>query len=69
MRKSCQSLNEHAMKIINFVKKKMNPLRNKQKKSHKKTNICCIWGKKFQYKYANDKKYLKVRDHCYCTGE
>ena len=32
MRKFCESLNEHAMKITNFVKKKMNPSRNHTKR-------------------------------------
>ena len=32
-----------------------------------KTQKSVIFIKK--NKYVKDKKYLKVRDHCYCTGE
>ena len=34
MNNFCESLREHAMKIINFEKKKMIPLKNKQKESY-----------------------------------
>ena len=33
---------EHAMKIINFEKKKMIPLLNEQQESYEKTKICNI---------------------------
>ena len=46
--------------IINFIKKKMNPLTNKEKKLHEKTkNLPHLW-KKFEEKYAKEKKYQKV---------
>ena len=38
----------------------MNPLRNEQKKSHKKVKICCVFGKKFQDRYRNDKNIVKL---------
>ena len=47
----------------------MNPLTNKQKNSNEKAKICVICGKQFQDKYANDKKYCKVRDQCNSVGE
>ena len=34
MNNFCESLREHAMKIINFEKKKIIPLKNKQKESY-----------------------------------
>ena len=34
MKKFCESLREHAMEIINFKKKKMNLLTNKQQNSY-----------------------------------
>ena len=30
---------------------------------------CYICGKRFLKKFANDKNYLKVRDHCHYTGK
>ena len=43
MKKNCESSREHAMKIINFKKKKMKLLKNKQQESYenaKKFYIC-----------------------------
>ena len=31
--------------------------------------ICYICKEKFENKYLKDKKYCKVRHHCYYTGE
>ena len=42
-----QSLREHAMKIINFEKKKMKLLANEQLKTYKNPNICYICHKMF----------------------
>ena len=44
-------------------------LTNKQQKSYQNVNICYICKEKFEDKYANDKKYCKVRDSCHYTGE
>ena len=60
---------EHAMKIINFEKKKMIPLSNEQQESFEKTKICNIWNKKFEHKYINDKIYRKIKDHCHNAGK
>ena len=56
VKKFCKSLREHAMKIINFKKKKMKPLTSKQQESYKNAKICC-------------KKYRKVRYPCPHTYE
>ena len=44
-------------------------LTNKQEESHENTKICCICKEKLEDKYARDKKYCKVRDHCHYIGE
>ena len=40
MKNFCESLREHAMKIINFEKKKIIPLTKEQQESYEKTKIC-----------------------------
>ena len=59
MKKFCKDLREHAIKIINYEKKKMIPLT----KEEKMNNIC---KKEFN---KNDEKNYKVRDHCLYTGK
>ena len=58
-------LREHAIKIINFKKKKVQLLTNEQQQSYEKAKICYICKEKFENKYLKDKKYRKVRDHCH----
>ena len=50
MKNFCESLRKHAMKIMNFVKKKMTPLTNEQQESHEKTKIYYIFKKQFEQK-------------------
>ena len=69
MKKFCEFLREHAMKIINFKKKKMKLLTKEQQESYENAKICYICKEKFENKYLKDKKYRKVRDHCYHRGE
>ena len=69
MKKFCKSLREHAMKIINFKKKKMMLLTNEQHESYENAKICYIFKEKFENKCLKDKIYRKVRDHCHYTGE
>ena len=64
----CEFLREHAMKIINFKKKKMKLLTKKQQESYENAKICFICKKKIENKYWKD-KYRKVRDHCHYVGE
>ena len=45
MKKFCKSLREHAMKVINFKKKKMKLL-TKGKKDSYENSYCCICKKK-----------------------
>ena len=69
MKKLCESLREHATKIINFKKKKMNSLTKEQHESQENAKIWYIYKEKFENKYVKDKKYCKVRDHCHYTRE
>ena len=69
MKKFCESLREHAMKIINFKKKKMKLLTKERQESYENAKICYICKEKFENEYLKDKRYRKVRDHCHYTGE
>ena len=68
MKKICESLKEHAMSIINFIKKKMKLLTKEQKELYYNAKICYICKEKFVIKYVKDKKYWKSRDHCHHKG-
>ena len=46
MKKLCLYLRDHATKIINYKKKEVIPLTKKEKKMHKKQNVCYICKKK-----------------------
>ena len=46
MKKFCEFLREHTMKIINFKKKKMNLLTKEQQESYEDAKICHICQKK-----------------------
>ena len=58
MKKFCKDLRTHAMKIINYEKKKMISLTTEEKIHYNKQKICNICKKEF-----------KVRDHCHYTGK
>ena len=47
----------------------MLPLTKKQLKLHQDATECYIYGKRLLKKFANDKNYHKVSDHCYFTGK
>ena len=69
MKKFYESLKEHAMKKINFKKKKMKLFTKEQQESYESSKICYICKEKFENEYLKDRKYRKVRDHCHYTGE
>ena len=69
MKKFCESLREHTMKIIKFKKQTMTLLTKGQQESYENAKICYICKEKFENKYLKDKKYCKVRNHCLYTGE
>ena len=53
------------MKIINYEKKKIIPLTDKEKDTHENQKVCYVYKKEF----SSDKKNCKVRDHCHYTGQ
>ena len=55
--------------VINFEKKKMLLLTKKELKLHQDETESYICGKIFLKKFANDKNYWKVVDHCQITGK
>ena len=69
MKKTCESLREHIMKIINFKKKTMKLLTKEQQESYKNANICYIFKEEFKNKYVKNKIYSKVKDHCHYRGK
>ena len=46
----------------------MLPLTKEEWKSHQYAKVCYICRKNFLKKFAKDKNYRKVRDHCHYTG-
>ena len=58
MRKFCGSLREHAVKIINFKKKKMKLLVKQQQETYENANICYICKENLENKYLKDKKNI-----------
>ena len=66
MKKLCKDLREHAMKIINYKKKRMVSLTTEEKIHYNKQKICYICKKEFN---NNDKKQQKVKDRCHHTGK
>ena len=69
MKKFCTFLREHAKHIIDFEKKKMLSLTKEELKSHQYAKVCYICGNRILKKFAKDKNYRKVRDHCHYTGK
>ena len=63
----CESLREHAVKIINFKKKQLKLLTKEQQESYKNVKICYLRKEKFESKYVKVEKYCKIRDHCHYT--
>ena len=47
----------------------MLPLTKEELKSHQDTKVCYICRKRILKKFANDKNYRNVRDHCHFTGK
>ena len=66
MKKFCKDLREHAMKIINYEKKRMVLFTTEEKICYNKQKICYICKKEFN---NNDKKRQKVKYHYHYTGK
>ena len=56
------------MQLI-LKKNKILPLTEKELKLHQDLTVSYICRKKFTQKFAKDKSYCKVRDHCHFTGK
>ena len=68
MERFCRNLKEHATRIINYEKKEMIPLTDKQDKPYEKQKVCYICKKEFSTD-GDNKRYQKLRDHCHYTGK
>ena len=66
MKRFCENLREHVLRIINCGKKKIIPLTKEERKAHCRAKICYICKKEFT-KDSDDRKTYKVRDHCHYT--
>ena len=60
MKKFCESLEEHAMKIINFEEKEMILLTNKEFESYASQAKCHICKRKFEDKYAEKLEIIAI---------
>ena len=72
MKMFCKNLKEQAMKIINYEKKEIIPLTDKEKESYENQEICYICEKEFCTDENNKKEFKKkqkFRDHCHYTGQ
>ena len=72
MKMFCKDLKDQAMKIINYEKKEMIPLTDKEKESYENQEICYICEKEHCTDENNKKEFKKmqkVRDHCHYTGK
>ena len=47
LKKSCEKLKDHAMKIINYEEKEMIPLTDEENKSYEEQQVCHICKKSF----------------------
>ena len=66
MKKFCKDLRGHAIKIINYEKKKIIPLTAEGKINYNDQDVCYICEKEFD---TINKKNYKVIDHCHYTGK
>ena len=55
----CESLREHAKKLIDFKNKRMLPLTNEKLKSHEDAKLCYIFRKKILKKAVSKYKLSK----------
>ena len=70
--KLSKDLKEFSTEIINFKKKEMMPLTNKEIKSYEKQKVCYVWEKSFvmiKIKKSEYDLYHKVRDDSHYTGK
>ena len=68
----CKGLRDQAMKMINYEKKEIIPLTDKENEPYEKWKLCHICKKEFSTDKNGknvSKLYHKVRDHCHYTGK
>ena len=65
MKMFCKDLKDRPRKIIDYEKKEMIPLTDKEKETHENQRICCIYEQEFctNKNKKEFKKKQKVRDH------
>ena len=69
MKKFCEFLKEHKMKMIKFRKKKKWSYQQKSTQNHMKRQKSVMFVKIFENKYLKNKKCCKVRAHCHYAAE
>ena len=60
IKRFCEFLVKHAMKMINLKKKKMKFLTKEQQESYENAEICYIFLKKIENKYLKDKNVIVI---------
>ena len=68
MKRFCNDLKKHVIRIINYEKKAMIALTEKEKESYENQVLCHMCNKE-NYIDDNNKEMRKVRDHCHYTGK
>ena len=72
IKKLREDFKDQVMKIINYERKEMIPLTDKETEFYEKQKVCHICRKEFSTDKNNKNKfkpYHKVRDHCHYTGK
>ena len=67
MKRFCNDLKEHAIRIINYETKPMIALTKEEKESYENQQLCHMCDKEFCIN--KNKEMRKVRDHCHYTGK
>ena len=67
IKRFCNDLKEHLIRIINSETKLMIALTEEEKESNENQQLCHICDKEFYT--DNNKEMRKVRDHCHYTGK
>ena len=68
MKRFCNDLKEHVIRIINYEIKPMITLTDEEKEPYENQQLCHICDKEF-YIDNNNKEMRKLRDHCHYTGK
>ena len=61
MKRCCDYLREHAIKVINFKMKKNELLTKEQQEPYENVKICYICKETFKNKYLQDKSMIKLK--------